>query len=83
METLVQMKCVACRKGAPTITEEEMTAFQPQVSSWGFVERDGIKRLERTFRFKDFAQVLAFTNKLGELAGVEGHHPAILTEWGG
>jgi 4a-hydroxytetrahydrobiopterin dehydratase len=46
------------------------------------VEHKGIKRLERTFKFKDFAQALAFTNKVGELAESEGHHPAILTEWG-
>jgi 4a-hydroxytetrahydrobiopterin dehydratase len=46
------------------------------------VEREGIKRLERTFKFKNFVQALAFTNKVGELAEAEGHHPAILTEWG-
>ena len=28
------------------------------------------------------AQALAFTNKVGELAEAEDHHPAILTEWG-
>jgi len=25
---------------------------------------------------------LEFTNKVGELAEKEGHHPALLTEWG-
>jgi 4a-hydroxytetrahydrobiopterin dehydratase len=25
---------------------------------------------------------LAFTKKVGELAEEEGHHPALLTEWG-
>src|SRR5262249_11555034 len=28
------------------------------------------------------AQALAFTNAIGELAEAEGHHPALLTEWG-
>ena len=46
------------------------------------VERDGIKRLERVFKFKDFAEALAFTNKVGQIAEEEGHHPSILTEWG-
>ena len=46
------------------------------------MEQDGIKRLERVFKFPDFAQALAFTDKVGELAEAEGHHPAILTEWG-
>ena len=43
-------------------------------------ELDGIKRLRRVFY--DFAQALDFTKKVGELAEDEGHHPALLTEWG-
>ena len=46
------------------------------------VVRDGIKRLERSFGFRDFVQALAFTNQVGEVAENEGHHPSILTEWG-
>jgi 4a-hydroxytetrahydrobiopterin dehydratase len=46
------------------------------------VEQDGVKKLTRVFRFGDFAQALAFTNALGRLAEDEGHHPALLTEWG-
>ena len=34
------------------------------------------------FRFSNFAEALTFTDKVGELAETEGHHPAILTEWG-
>jgi 4a-hydroxytetrahydrobiopterin dehydratase len=82
MEALVHMKCVACRKDTPTVTDDELAAFLPQVPAWNLVEREGIKRLERVFRFKNFAQALAFTNSVGELAEAEGHHPAILTEWG-
>jgi 4a-hydroxytetrahydrobiopterin dehydratase len=44
--------------------------------------RDGIPQLERIFKFKIFAQAVAFTLKVGELAETEKHHPAILTEWG-
>ncbi len=82
MEDLVQMKCVACRSDAPTVTSEEILEFQPQVPQWEIMEKDGIKRLERAYKFKNFAQALSFTNKVGELAEEEGHHPALLTEWG-
>ncbi len=82
MNTLVEMKCVACRGGEPTVTEAEMAQYQPIIPDWKIVERDGIRRLERVFKFKDFAQALRFTNKVGELAELEGHHPAMLTEWG-
>ena len=82
MERLTQMKCVACRKDAPTVTDAEIAEFQRQVSDWDVVERDEIKRLRRVFLVDDFAQALEFTKKVGELAEEEGHHPALLTEWG-
>ena len=82
METLTQMTCVACRRDEPTVTDAEIAEFQPQVSDWDVVELDGIRRLSRVFSFNDFAQALEFTNKVGELADEEGHHPALLTEWG-
>ena len=82
MTTLTQMKCTACRVGEPTVTDVEVAELHPQVPAWQIVERNGIKRLERVFKFKDFVQALAFTNTVGELAEAEGHHPAILTEWG-
>jgi 4a-hydroxytetrahydrobiopterin dehydratase len=82
MEELIQAKCVACRKGEPTVTEKEIAELSPQVREWNILERDGIKRLERSYRFKDFRQALSWTNRVGELAEAEGHHPAILTEWG-
>jgi 4a-hydroxytetrahydrobiopterin dehydratase len=76
------MKCVACRRDAPTVTEAEVVELHPQVSEWEIVEQEGIKKLNRVFRFDDFAKALAFTNALGELAEEQGHHPALLTEWG-
>jgi 4a-hydroxytetrahydrobiopterin dehydratase len=59
-----------------------MAEFAPQVPDWQIVERESIHRLERIFKFKNFVQALAFTHRVGELAESEGHHPAILTEWG-
>jgi 4a-hydroxytetrahydrobiopterin dehydratase len=82
MTELAKAKCEACRKGAPTVTAEEMEALKPQVPEWTIVEREGIPRLERVFEFPDFAQALRFTNLVGDIAEEEGHHPALLTEWG-
>jgi 4a-hydroxytetrahydrobiopterin dehydratase len=79
---LTGMKCVACRRGEPTLTDEEIAAYRDQVADWEIVEIDGIKRLRRTFRFPDFASALRFTVAVGALAEAEGHHPALLTEWG-
>ena len=82
MNQLTQMKCIACRKGEPTVTDEEIAEFRPQVPDWNIIEVGGVKRLEKVFKFDNFVHALAFTNKIGELAEEEGHHPALLTEWG-
>jgi len=82
VEALKEMSCVACRSNAPAVTEAEIAELQPQISEWEIVEQDGIRKLTRVFRFDDFAKALAFTHALGELAEEEGHHPALLTEWG-
>ncbi len=76
------MKCVACRGGEPTLTDSEIAELQPQVPLWSVTERDGVKRLERDYVFRNFAEALEFTDKVGEAAEAEGHHPAVLTEWG-
>lgn len=82
MAELTQMKCEACAAGAPKVTPEEAVEYQKQIPEWVIIERDNVQRLERVYRFKDFATALAFTNKIGAIAEAEGHHPAILTEWG-
>ncbi len=73
---------MACRRDAPTVTDAEVAELKPQIPEWSLLERDSIKRLERVFKLDNFASALVFTNKVGELAEGEGHHPAILTEWG-
>lgn len=82
MPQLKELKCVPCRGDSPPLAEGEIAAFKPQVSDWDVIEVDGIPRLQRVFKFKNFALALAFTNQVGELAEAEDHHPALLTEWG-
>jgi 4a-hydroxytetrahydrobiopterin dehydratase len=38
--------------------------------------------LERLYTFKDFAQALAYVNKVGSVAEAEGHHPDLYLAWG-
>ena len=51
-------------------------------NKWQTRTVDGIPRLHCEFKFDDFAQALAFTNRVGDLAEKNGHHPLITTEWG-
>src|SRR6516164_7720705 len=82
MGILRNERCTACRQDSPRVTAEEIQELELQVPDWRLVERESIQRLERTFRFSNFAEALSFTNRVGTLAETEGHHPAILTEWG-
>jgi 4a-hydroxytetrahydrobiopterin dehydratase len=82
MDTLENMTCEVCRVGAPQATEKEIGEFLTHLPDWKLVDNDGLKRIQRSFKFKDFAQALEFTNKVGALAEQEGHHPSILTRWG-
>lgn len=82
MSELSQERCTACRADAPRVTPEEQRELSRQIPEWSVVEEDGIPKLVRSFRFRDFSNALAFTVRVGLISEAEGHHPAILTEWG-
>jgi 4a-hydroxytetrahydrobiopterin dehydratase len=82
MEKLSEQKCEVCRVGAPLATSEEIADFREQIPDWEILTLCGIELLSRTFTFRNFADALAFTNRVGALAEEQGHHPSILTEWG-
>jgi 4a-hydroxytetrahydrobiopterin dehydratase len=82
MEELTEQKCEACRVGAPAVAPEEIARLQPQVPEWQIITEDGIPKLDRLFKLKNFKDAIAFTDAVGEAAEEEGHHPRLLTEWG-
>ena len=82
MTDLTKLKCVACRGGEPTLTDVEIAEFHPQIAEWQTIEVDGIKRLQRVFKLKNFIEAIALTNKIAMIAEKEDHHPLIITEWG-
>jgi 4a-hydroxytetrahydrobiopterin dehydratase len=81
-QKLTQMKCSACRGDEPPLSEEELENYLPRVPEWELVEEDGVDKLQRTFKFKNFAEALDFTNEVGKAAEDEGHHPIITLTWG-
>ena len=82
MINLAAGKCVACRAGEPTLTDAEIEDLLLHVQGWQVKEVAEMKRLEKVFKFKNFAQALEFTNKIGAIAEQEDHHPLIITEYG-
>lgn len=82
MTNLETRNCVPCSGSATPMTDEELKTHQPDIPGWELSRDGGVRRLKKSFRFSDFAEALDFTNQVGRLAEHEGHHPAILTEWG-
>ena len=82
LQKLYQKKCTACRRDSPHLTNEEITQLKPAIPNWELFNENEIPKLDRSFKFRNFEQALAFTNAIGRLAESEGHHPKITTEWG-
>ena len=82
MSELAEERCQACRPDSPAVDEAETRRLLRALPEWCLIEADGVRQLERVVTFPDFQSALAFTNRVGALAEAEGHHPALLTEWG-
>ncbi|MFL0810622.1 MAG: 4a-hydroxytetrahydrobiopterin dehydratase [Agarilytica sp.] len=74
--------CEPCRVGAPRLSDEELVNLSSQIPEWRVVEVGGVKQLHRQFSFENFVSAITFANKVGDLAEAQGHHPALLIEWG-
>ncbi|HUP64874.1 MAG TPA: 4a-hydroxytetrahydrobiopterin dehydratase [Thermoanaerobaculia bacterium] len=74
------MSCVPCRGGVPPL---ERAAIEPLLRRLGGTWRvEGYHHLETEYRFPDFRKALEFTNRIGEIAEAEGHHPDLELSWG-
>lgn len=82
MADLKDKKCVPCEGDVSPMTEEEIEEYQEKVPEWAVLDVEGVPHLIREFKFKDFAEALAFTDAVGDVAEEEGHHPVIELTWG-
>jgi 4a-hydroxytetrahydrobiopterin dehydratase len=79
-QDLAQKTCTPCQGGIPPLTAEEAEGYRVQAPDWALLD-DG-RRIERTYRFKDFREAWGFVDKVGEIAEAEGHHPDVSFGWG-
>ena len=82
MSDLASRRCEACRAGAPVVPDEQIGALLSEIPGWELIEIDGVRRLRRSFGFRNFAEALAFTNAVGAIAEDAMHHPELVTGWG-
>lgn len=77
---LSEKNCTPCKGGVPPLKGEQLEQLHRQLGeSWKVVDDH---HLEKEYSFKNFREALAFTNKVGEIAEQEGHHPDILLTYG-
>ena len=79
---LTEQHCEACKADAPKVTDEELAQLITEIPHWASESENGILKLRRIFKFSDYAQAVAFTNRVADLAEQANHHPDILLEWG-
>lgn len=56
------------------MTIEEEDQYRSAVAEWE-LSREGTHQLKRELTLKNFKEVIALVNQIGELAEHEGHHP--------
>ncbi len=80
MRELASEQCVPCQGGVPPLEGEALSELHAELGNgWKLVEGH---HLEKEYSFADFREALGFTNRVGELAEQQGHHPDIELGWG-
>ena len=62
---------------AQLLNSDQINRYLNEFPDWSRRDRS----IERVFRFKNFAEALAFVNRVGELAEAANHHPDIDLRW--
>lgn len=80
MTTLSQKSCIPCKGGVPKLSGKELRTLHNELDSgWDIIDDH---HLEKEFSFSNFRKGLEFTNRVGELAEEQKHHPDIFLAWG-
>ena len=79
-ENLSTGHCVPCEGGMLPIDKASAGILIQKIANWTL--SDDAKSIHREFKFKDFKEALDFTNNVGAIAEIEGHHPDIELGWG-
>lgn len=78
-QSLSAKECVPCKSGGSPLPDNSIKELLCRLNNEWTVQNS---RLRKTYRFKNFAEALAFTNKVGALAEQQQHHPDIFLSWG-
>jgi 4a-hydroxytetrahydrobiopterin dehydratase len=72
---LTKKTCAPCRRGDPALSEGKVRELAKEVPGW--ILAPGEPKLRREFKFRDFADAMAFVEAVARIAEEEDHHPDI------
>jgi 4a-hydroxytetrahydrobiopterin dehydratase len=68
---LLALAAMRCRRGAPRLGRDELDGHLAALAGWTFADN----RIEKTFRFANYHETMAFVNAVAYVAQREDHHP--------
>lgn len=82
MSKLYQQVCEPCHQNTGIMSEEKQQDLLGMLDGWEITDEEDVPQLLKIIKCHDFLSALDVANKVGELAEVSNHHPALLVEWG-
>ncbi|MGB0911894.1 MAG: 4a-hydroxytetrahydrobiopterin dehydratase [Nitrospirales bacterium] len=77
---LADNSCIPCRGGIPSLETAQAQELLGQLENgWSL---NSVGHIERMYEFSNFAEALAFVNRVSAVAEAEGHHPDLYLAWG-
>ena len=77
-----QKICEACLPDAEKASEPTVQNFLREHISWDLISESDVQKLSKVYKFANFVEAQGFTNKVSDMAEIEGHHPSITLEFG-
>ena len=78
--SLADKQCIPCRGGVPPLPQARIDELLKELDPGWHLNAAG--HLERSYEFRNFAEALAFANRVGAIAEQEAHHPDLHVAWG-
>ena len=74
MSRLTEKSCHPLGKGAPAMTDEEVNTLMSELHQ-DWIHQPELPDIQRSVKFKNYYQTIAFVNALAWIANQEDHHP--------
>jgi 4a-hydroxytetrahydrobiopterin dehydratase len=78
--SLADQTCVPCKGGVPPMDGRRANELLRELDEGWTLNTEG--HLERTYRFSNFVDAMAFANRVGDIAEEQNHHPDLHVAWG-